>query len=49
VTRIVAFAEEDAAEVLGVDALEGLRLEVDSITKRLRKIEALPALWDLSK
>jgi len=43
-TRIVVFAEEGDAEVLGVDALEGLRLEVDPITKQLRKIEALLAL-----
>jgi len=43
-TRIVVFAEKEDAEVLGVDALEGLRLEVDPITKQLRKIEALLAL-----
>jgi len=43
-TRIVVFAEEGDAEVLGVDALEGLRLEVDPITKQLRRIEALLAL-----
>jgi predicted aspartyl protease len=43
-TRIVVFARKDDAEVLGVDALEGLRLEVDPITKQLRKIEALLAL-----
>ncbi|MEM0494132.1 MAG: hypothetical protein QXU72_02550 [Thermofilum sp.] len=44
-TRIVAFAEVEGAEVLGVDALEGLRLEVDPVTKQLRKVEALLALW----
>jgi len=43
-TRIVVFAEKGDAEVLGVDALEGLGLEVDPITKQLRKSEALLAL-----
>ncbi len=43
-TTIVVFAEERDAEVLGVYALEGLRLEVDPVTKQLRKIEALLAL-----
>ena len=43
-TRIVVFAEEEDAEVLGVDALEGLRLEVDPVTRQLRKVEALLAL-----
>lgn len=43
-TRIVVFAEEGDAEVLGVDALEGLGLEVDPITKQLRKSEVLLAL-----
>jgi len=43
-TRIVVFAEEGDAEVLSVDTLEGLRLEVDPITKQLKKIEALLAL-----
>jgi len=43
-TRIFVFADKEDAEVLGVDALEGLRLEVDPITKQLRKIEALLAL-----
>lgn len=43
-TRIVVFAEEGDGEVLGVDALEGLRLEVDPVTRQLRKIEALLAL-----
>lgn len=43
-TRIIILAEESDAEVLGVDALEGLRLEVDPMTKQLRKIEALLAL-----
>jgi len=44
-TRIVVFAERGDAEVLGVDALEGLRLEVDPTTRQLKKIEALLALW----
>ena len=46
-TTIVVFAEdaEDKdAEVLGVYSLEGLRLEIDPVTKQLRKIEALLAL-----
>lgn len=43
-TRIVVFAERNDTEVLGVDALEGLRLEVDPTTRQLKKIEALLAL-----
>jgi len=43
-TRMVVFADKGDAEVLGVDALEGLGLEVDPITKKLRKAEALLAL-----
>ena len=43
-TRMVVFAEKGDAQVLGVDALEGLGLEVDPITKQLRKAEALLAL-----
>jgi len=43
-TRMVVFADKGDAEVLGVDALEGLGLEVDPITKQLRKAEALLAL-----
>jgi len=43
-TRIVVFAERGDAEVLGVDALEGLRLEVDPTTRQLKKIEALLAI-----
>lgn len=43
-TRMVVFADEGDAEVLGVDALEGLGLEVDPITRQLRKVEALLAL-----
>jgi len=44
VTSIVAFGEESDAEVLGVYALEGLRLEVDPISRGLKKSEALLAL-----
>jgi len=43
-TRMVVFAEEGDVEVLGVEALEGLGLEVDPVTKQLRKAEALLAL-----
>jgi len=43
-TRMVVFANKGDAEVLGADALEGLGLEVDPITKQLRKAEALLAL-----
>ncbi len=43
-TRIVVFAEEGDATILRVHALEGLRLEVDPVTKQLRKTEVLLAL-----
>ena len=43
-TRMVVFAHGGDAHVLGVDALEGLGLEVDPVTKELRKTEALLAL-----
>jgi predicted aspartyl protease len=43
-TRMVVFAEQGDANVLGVDALEGLGLEVDPVSKKLRKTEALLAL-----
>ncbi len=43
-TRIVVFAEEGDAEVLGLDVLEGLRLEVDPVTRQLKKVEALLAI-----
>lgn len=43
-TRMVVFAEVGDAEVLGVDALEGLGLEVDPVTRELRKAEMLLAL-----
>ena len=42
-TTIIVFAEEKDAEVLGAYSLEGLRLELDPITRRLRKVEALSA------
>jgi predicted aspartyl protease len=42
-TRIVVFAEQGDAEVMGVDTLEGLGLEVDPTTKRLRRVEAFLA------
>jgi len=43
-TRMVVFARKGDAEVFGVDALEGLGLEIDPITKQLKKAEALLAL-----
>lgn len=42
-TRIVVFAEPGDAQVLGVDSLEGLGLEVDPTTKRLKKVESFIA------
>lgn len=44
VTTIVVFAEEKDAEVLGVYSLEGLKLEIDPITRQLRKAETLLAI-----
>jgi len=43
-TCIVVFAEGGDVEVLGVTALENLALEVDPVTKQLRKTEAILAL-----
>ncbi len=43
-TCIVVFAEEEDVEVLGVTALENLALEVDPVTRQLRKAEAVLAL-----
>lgn len=43
-TRMVVFAEEGDASILGIDALEGLRLQIDPITRQLKKAEALLAL-----
>jgi len=42
-TCIVVFAEDKDAEVLGVTALENLALEVDPMTRQLRKSEAVLA------
>jgi predicted aspartyl protease len=43
-TTMVVFAEKGDANVLGVHALESLGLEVDPVSKELRKAEALLAL-----
>ena len=43
-TTKVVFGLEGDAEVLGVHALEGLRLEVDPITKELKRAEVLLAI-----
>jgi predicted aspartyl protease len=43
-TSIVIFAEKDDVEVMGVVALESLALEVDPVTKQLKKAESLLAL-----
>jgi len=43
-TTMVVFAKKGDAQVLGVYSLEGLGLEVDPITKQLRKTEVLLAL-----
>ena len=43
-TCIIVFAEENDVEVLGVTALENLALEVDPVTRKLRKAEAVLAL-----
>ncbi|MGB9760353.1 MAG: hypothetical protein ACPLZG_11045 [Thermoproteota archaeon] len=43
-TTVVVFAEEKDNEVLGLHALEGLGLEVDPITRKLRESEAILAL-----
>jgi len=42
-TRIVVYAEPSDVQVLGVDSLEGLGLEVDPTTRRLKKVEAFAA------
>jgi len=46
-TRVVVFAERDNVEVMGVEALEGLGLEVDPVTRQLRRSESLLALTAL--
>lgn len=43
-TRILVFSERGDAEVLGVDALEGLALEVDPVNRTLRRVEAFLAV-----
>ena len=43
-TTIIVFAKESDNEILGLHALEGLALEVDPITKQLKKVEAILAL-----
>jgi len=43
-TTIAVFGLEGDAEVLGVYTLEGLRLEVDPVTKMLKKAEVLLAI-----
>jgi clan AA aspartic protease len=43
-TTVVVFADDSDEKVLGVHALEGLRLEVDPTTKRLRKVKAILAI-----
>lgn len=43
-TRIVVFAQKGDAQVLGVDALEGLGLEVDPVTRKLKRVEAFSAV-----
>jgi predicted aspartyl protease len=43
-TSIIVFAEKDDVEVMGVVTLESLALEIDPVTKQLRKAESLLAL-----
>jgi len=43
-TTIVVFARPTDAQVLGVHALEGLRLAVDPMTKRLRRLPTVLAV-----
>jgi predicted aspartyl protease len=43
-TAIVVFAQEGDNEEFGLHALEGLGLEVDPITKKLKEVEAVLAL-----
>ena len=47
-TRVV-FAERDDVEVMGVEALEGLGLEVDPVTRQLRRSGSMPALTALDE
>ena len=41
---VVVFAEESDSQVLGLHALEGLRLEVDPANRALRRCRAVKAL-----
>ncbi len=43
-TTIVVFAEPADSQVFGVHALEGLGLEIDPITEKVKKAEALLAV-----
>ncbi|MDQ7778221.1 MAG: hypothetical protein RDV41_00735 [Planctomycetota bacterium] len=43
-TRIVVFASKTDGQVMGVDALEGLRLEMEPLKRRLKKTRAVLAL-----
>ncbi|MBT9163006.1 MAG: aspartyl protease family protein [Dehalococcoidia bacterium] len=43
-TTIVVFALEEDAQALGVYTLEGLRLEVDPISERLKRAEVVLAI-----
>ncbi len=43
------FAGRDDVEVMGVEALEGLGLEVDPVTRQLRRSESLLALTALDE
>ena len=43
-TTVVVFGEEKDSNVVGVYALEGLRLEVDPLTNTIKKSEALLAV-----
>jgi predicted aspartyl protease len=44
VPTVVVFAKRSDAEVLGLHALEGLRLEVDPVGRKLRPCKAVKAL-----
>ncbi|MFP3320151.1 MAG: hypothetical protein RXO24_06285 [Acidilobus sp.] len=46
-TRVVMFAGRDDVKVVGVEALEGLGLEVDPVTRQLRRSESMLALTAL--
>ena len=43
-TTVVVFAQRGNAEVFRAYSLEGLRLEVDPVTRQLKKVETLLAL-----